>query len=315
MKPTSALRIVFMGTPEFAVPSLNKLIENSYDVAAVVTVPDKAAGRGLKFRSSAVKDAAIQVRIPVLQPVNLKDKDFIAELKKIKADLQIVIAFRMLPKEVWEIPAMGTFNLHASLLPQYRGAAPINHAIINGETQTGLTTFFIDDKIDTGEILLQEIVNINEDETAGELHDKLMIKGSELVLKTVDFIASGKAVSTPQKESGILKKAPKIFKEDCRINWNLKLDTLYNFIRGLSPYPAAWTKLNAKQLKIFKVKKEIVHHTFENGKLIVEKDMLKIAVKGGFIIPLELQTEGKRRMVASDWLRGASLDPEKVFIK
>ncbi|TCS87751.1 methionyl-tRNA formyltransferase [Anseongella ginsenosidimutans] len=307
------MRIVFMGTPEFAVPSLSILHENGYEIAAVVTAPDKPAGRGRQLRTSAVKDFALQQGITVLQPEKLKDPAFIARLKSLEADLFIVVAFRMLPEVIWQMPPLGTFNLHASLLPQYRGAAPINRAVMNGEKETGLTTFFLQQEIDTGHVLLQEKISIDENETAGELHDRLMETGARLVLQTVKAIEDGQAPSVPQdtliraeEHAGrVLKEAPKLFKEDCRINWNNSLETTHNFIRGLSPYPTAFTELGGKSLKIFKSSMEKTEHTEPPGKFLSDdKTFLKVAVPGGFIHLEELQLEGKKRMEVREFLKG-----------
>lgn len=312
-----------MGTPEFAVPSLDVLVKSSYKVVAVITAPDKPAGRGRNIKPSSVKKYAIEHQIPVLQPANLKNPEFIEKLKAYQADLQIVVAFRMLPEVVWRIPPKGTFNLHASILPQYRGAAPINWAIINGETETGITTFFIDEKIDTGNIILSESVKIGSSETAGELHDRLMTKGSELVLKTVDAIADSRVQTQPQKTyvSTQLKSAPKIYKKDTSIRWEESGEKVFNLIRGLSPYPGAFTKLINPQneswvLKIFKVKLVKGNQTEEKlrinaGDLFTDnKSCLYIGCKDGIIEVEELQLEGKRRMIVSEFLRGFAVTNE-----
>lgn len=301
------LRIVFMGTPDFAVATLNALLKAKLNVVGVVTAPDKPAGRGQKLSESAVKKYALENNLTILQPTNLKSEDFIDQLRNLKANLQIVVAFRMLPKIVWQMPQFGTFNLHASLLPDYRGAAPINWAIINGETKTGVTTFFIDEKIDTGNIILQETVFIGENETLGELHDKLMVVGSKLVVKTVQLIEADK-VSTIKQPATEGKAAPKIFSETCKINWNDTLNNIYNLIRGLNPYPAAWTTLinnneNIK-MKIFDVKKEYANHNYKAGKIITSKNDLKVAVTNGFIIIDTLQLAGKRKMDSKSLLNG-----------
>lgn len=257
---TKPLRIIFMGTPDFAVPSLDILVENNFNVIAIITSPDKPSGRGLKIRESAVKKYAIAHDLKILQPLKLKDPLFIEELKSLQADLQVVVAFRMLPEVVWNMPPLGTVNLHASLLPQYRGAAPINWAIINGETETGVTTFKLQQEIDTGQVIYQKTVPIGKDETAGELHDTLMEKGAALLLKTVQDIASGEVSFIPQatlQDSQVpIHTAPKIFKENCKISWEQPVDKIFNLIRGLSPYPAAQTILNGKTIKIFKCRKE-----------------------------------------------------------
>ncbi len=305
------LRIVFMGTPEFAVTILDKLVQDDYNIVGVITAPDKPAGRGRRIHKSAVKMYAETKGLELLQPKNLKDEGFLRELSELKANLQIVVAFRMLPRAVWEMPQYGTFNLHASLLPNYRGAAPINWAIINGETETGVTTFFIDDKIDTGEMILQDKVMIANDDTAGMLHDKLMLAGANLVLKTVDQIRNGKVVRTKQDFNPELKSAPKIHKETCRINWDKPLEEVYNKIRGLSPYPTSWTTLlnNGDELflKIYKVRKEVQKHDLENGQVVFSKKEMKVAVKGGYIDLLEIQLPGKRKMEIRDVLNGLKL--------
>ncbi len=302
------LRIIFMGTPEFAVISLDHLLRAKYDVVGVITSPDKPAGRGRKLHESAVKKYAKEKKLPILQPTNLKDERFLQELKNLNGNLQIIVAFRMLPKAVWEIPEYGTFNLHASLLPKYRGAAPINWAIINGETETGVTTFFIDEKIDTGEIILQDRIELTEKETAGELHDKLADIGADLVLKTVEQIKNGTVVTTKQKEVPELKQAPKIFRETCEIDWSKPIDVIYNHIRGLSPYPTAWTTLhNDKEMmvvKIYRCTRERVHHDLPKGKLIFDQKEMKVAVDKGFVQLLQIQVPGKRKMDISDFLNG-----------
>lgn len=301
------LRIVFMGTPDFAVAILDGLIRAKFDVVGVITASDKPAGRGRKINESAVKKYAIKNNLKLLQPTNLKSKEFIQELQALNANLQIVVAFRMLPKVVWQMPSFGTFNLHASLLPAYRGAAPINWAIINGETKTGVTTFFIDEKIDTGNIILQEEVLIRNDETVGELHDKLMNVGSELVVKTINQIQQNtiKTYKQPEIEQ---KPAPKIFTETCKIDWTAPIDTIYNLIRGLNPYPAAWTTLinhdEEIKLKIFDIKKEIVLHKHFLGAIITSKNELRVAVTNGFIKIENLQLAGKRKMDTVSLLNG-----------
>lgn len=304
------LRIVFMGTPDFAVQSLKILVENNYNIVGVITAPDKPAGRGQKLSESSVKKYAVAHNLKVLQPTNLKSETFVSELKELNANLQIVVAFRMLPEVVWNMPELGTFNLHASLLPQYRGAAPINWAIINGEKETGVTTFFLQHKIDTGDIIAQEKVGIGEDETAGELHDKLMEIGSDLVLKTVKNIENNSITTQPQNENQILKEAFKIFKPDCKINWSKSIDDIHNLIRGLSPYPTAWTEFKNKETeeiiscKIYRTKKQIEEHSFSIREVVQTKNELKIAVNGGFIKILELHLAGKKRMETSALLNG-----------
>lgn len=307
-----------MGTPDFAVATLEELVAQKKTIVGVITAPDRPAGRGRKLQQSAVKKYALEKGLTVLQPTNLKDTDFLSALKNLEADLQIVVAFRMLPKVVWSMPEHGTFNLHASLLPNYRGAAPINWAIINGETETGATTFFIDDKIDTGEVILQESTPITEEDTAGSLHDKLMILGAELVLETVRQIEKGTVKTTKQKESVELKPAYKIHKETCEIDWAKPMDAIYNHIRGLSPYPAAWSTLTngAEELfiKIYKATKEKADHHLEIGSLVFDKKELKVAVGEGFMNLLEIQLPGKRKMNTSDILNGLKLE-ESAFIR
>ncbi len=302
------MRIIFMGTPEFAVASLAALLEAGEDVVAVITAPDKPAGRGQKLHQSAVKQYAITQGIPVLQPEKLRDSSFLKELRSFNADLQIVVAFRMLPEAVWNMPRLGTVNLHASLLPQYRGAAPINHAIINGETESGVTTFLLQHEIDTGNILFSERVAIGHDDTAGDLHDKLMVVGAGLLTKTVKAIGDGKAFPIPQEEiaaGAVLKHAPKIFKEDCLIDWHKPIDDVYNLIRGLSPYPTAYTVLDGKTLKIFKSSKEETTVGHSPGIPDTDgKSFLKFACLDGYIQVEELQIEGKKRMGVSEFLRG-----------
>ena len=303
------LRIVFMGTPDFAVSSLEILIENNYTIAAVITAPDKPAGRGLKIQTSPVKDVAVKNNIPVLQPTNLKDPQFIEELKNYNANLQIVVAFRMLPEVIWNMPEIGTFNLHASLLPQYRGAAPINWAIINGEKETGCTTFFLQHEIDTGDILFAEKETIGENDTFEELYNRLKVKGAGLVLKTVQLIESKDYTSFPQTYTSELKTAPKIHKETCKINWDQPSEKVYNFIRGLSPYPAAWTELNGKVLKIFKSKIITSSEQKEIGKIDSDNKLyLNIYCADGMLSILELQLEGKKRMTVEEFLRGNKLN-------
>ena len=301
------LRIVFMGTPEFAVPILDKLIQNKYSIVGVVTAPDRPSGRGQKINESAVKVFSKSNGLTVLQPTNLKDDSFLSTLKALNANLQIVVAFRMLPKVVWQMPSLGTFNLHASLLPDYRGAAPINWAIINGEKETGVTTFFIDEKIDTGAVILQSKVEISPTENAGELHDKLMQLGANLVLKTVQSIETG-AVKTfvqPLKET---KTAYKLNKDNCKVNWNTTMHSIYNQVRGLHPYPAAWGLLsNGDELlniKLYEVRKHSEAHKFEIGKLISSRKAIKIAVKDGYIELVNFKFPGKRQMDAVSFLNG-----------
>ena len=305
------IRIVFMGTPDFAVASLAAVLDANYKVVGVITAPDRPAGRGQKLRQSAVKTFALENDLKVLQPTNLKNPDFLEELKALNANLQIVVAFRMLPELVWKMPEYGTFNLHASLLPNYRGAAPINWAIMNGEDETGVTTFFIDEKIDTGEIILQKKTSIENDEDAGSLHDKLMQLGSSLVIETVNQIATEKVTTQKQNENSPLKSAYKIHKETCEIDWNSSIETIYNHIRGLCPYPAAWTNLYNKDtktlVKIYKVSKEMAEHEFQNGHIIATKKEMKVAVQNGYIKLLEIQLQGKRKMKTNEVLNGLKL--------
>ena len=325
------LRIVFFGTPEFAVASLDILVKNGYAIAAIVTAPDKPAGRGLELKMSAIKEYAFSKNLRVLQPENLKSEEFINQLRELKPDLGIVVAFRKLPEQIWEMPRLGTFNLHASLLPNYRGAAPINWAIINGEKESGVTTFFLDDRIDTGKIIFQSKENIREDDSAGDLYDRLMKDGSDLVLKTVRAIESGTYTSEDQAAfitpNDILKPAPKIFKDDCKINWKKSAEEVHDLIRGLSPYPTAWTELYASSvdgkeeliaLKIFRSNKELITHTIPVGSIVTGKTSLgegkgdkpfaKVAVKNGFIYLLDLQLAGRKKMNVEEFLRGFSFD-------
>ena len=312
------MRIVFMGTPEFAVSSLEILIKSGFNVVAVITAPDKPAGRGQKIKQSAVKEFAIKQQIKILQPTNLKDSIFISELKALKADLQIVVAFRMLPEIIWDMPKLGTYNLHASLLPKYRGAAPINWAIINNEKETGLTTFKIKQTIDTGNILYREKINLNSDITAGELHDQLMKIGAELLLKTVveinkNFIEGTELNFISQNDENTFH-APKITKEICKINWNKSGDEIYNLIRGLSPYPTAMAYLNNGDdkpsiIKIYNSSFKIIEHNYDNGLLITDnKTFLNVYCKNSIIQINDLQIEGKKRLLISDFLRGTKLN-------
>ncbi|KGL61209.1 methionyl-tRNA formyltransferase [Polaribacter sp. Hel1_33_49] len=311
------LRIVFMGTPDFAVTILKHLVENHYNIVGVITAADKPAGRGRKLNESAVKKYALSKEITILQPTNLKNQGFQQELENLKADLQIVVAFRMLPKAVWKMPKLGTFNLHASLLPSYRGAAPIHWAIINGETKTGVTTFFIDDKIDTGEIILQKEISIYNDETVGSLHDKLMFLGADLVTKTVDLISEGNVTTKKQPELEE-KSAPKLNPENTKINWTHSLDTIYNQIRGLNPFPAAWTSIknNDEEItaKIYAVRKEIQEHKLNTGKIITSKKELKVAIKDGFLIIDEIKISGKKKMDAKSLLNGYTFSEDAEML-
>ncbi len=309
------LRIVFMGTPDFAVASLAAMVASGCNVVAVITAPDKRAGRGMQLQQSAVKKYAIEKSIPVLQPEKLKNAGFIAELRGYNADLQVVVAFRMLPEIVWNMPPMGTVNLHASLLPQYRGAAPINWAIINGEKVTGLTTFKLKQEIDTGDILLQESLKIDENETAGELHDRMKNIGSALVVKTIKGLAEGIINEIPQHaEEGNtdsegnklpVKQAPKIHTDTCRINWSQPVETIFNHIRGLSPYPGAFIVINEKIFKIFKAKKEVCTPEVTEGEYKTDgSTYLKFAGTNGYVHLLEVQMEGKKKMSIDEFLRG-----------
>ncbi len=316
MQKTNKLRIVFMGTPEFAVASLDALVKAGFDIVGVVTAPDKSAGRGLNIQESAIKKYAVEKGLRLLQPEKLKNDAFIQELRSLNADVQVVVAFRMLPEIVWNMPPMGTINLHASLLPEYRGAAPINWAVINGEKETGVTTFKLQHAIDTGNILLQEKLSIGEDETAGELHDRMKITGADLLVKTMQQLADGTLKEITQSEivtdPQTLHHAPKIFTETCKIDWNKTVGEIYNLIRGLSPYPAAFTFLDDKILKIFRSKKEITLHNVEEGAIKTDgKTFLKYACKNGFIHLLDIQLEGKKRMLITDFLRGYRLQENK----
>ena len=307
--------IIFMGTPEFAVTSLKTLLDKGYNVKAVVTTPDKPAGRGKNIQFSDVKKFALEHNLPILQPEKLKSPEFLAELKEIDADLFVVVAFRMLPKEVWAMPKRGTINLHAALLPDYRGAAPINHAIINGETETGITTFYIDEQIDTGKIIMQERCAIEPEDNIGTLYDKLMFIGAEAVCKTVDIIASGNvnAIEQDSIRTEGLHPAPKITKEFCQINWNNKSIDIHNLIRGLSPYPAAWCYLKDEiTAKIFTSAYSIEKHNLEAGTFVSDnKSFLKVATQDGFVSILELQMQGKKRMAIKDFLNGFKFNTDK----
>jgi methionyl-tRNA formyltransferase len=317
----STFRIVFMGTPEFAVASLDALVKAGYTIAGVVTAPDKPAGRGMKMQQSEVKKYALKRGLKVLQPEKLKAPEFLEELRSLQADLQIVVAFRMLPEVVWNMPPKGTINLHGSLLPQYRGAAPINWAVINGEKETGVTTFKLKQEIDTGDILLQESIPIGENETAGEVHDKMKETGAQVLVKTVQGLIDGTLKETPQSSvvSGEwseanspltihhsqLKPAPKIFTADCKIDWTKTADEIYNLIRGLSPFPGAFTELGDKTIKVFKSEKEHIIPTTKPGRWESDKmTFLKFAAKDGYILLKDVQLEGKKRMSIEDFLRG-----------
>lgn len=313
------MRIVFMGTPDFAVESLKTLVEHNYNVVGVITMPDKPAGRGHKIQFSPVKQYALEKGLRLLQPEKLKDTDFLEELRSLQADVQVVVAFRMLPEVVWNMPAYGTFNLHASLLPQYRGAAPINYAIINGETETGATTFFLTHEIDTGKIILQEKTAISETDNAGTIHDKLMVMGAGMVRKTIDLLIAGKTDAIDQSQfitnDTVLKTAPKIFKENCEINVNDTVENIYNFVRGLSPYPTARLEItlpNSNEitaLKVFETSKEIAAHQLPAGTIDTDgKTYLKVAAQNGFIHLESIQAAGKKRMSAGEFLRGMRLE-------
>lgn len=304
-----ALRIVFMGTPEFAVGILDAIVkQQQHKIAGVITAPDKPAGRGQKVKFSAVKEYALEHNLPLLQPTNLKDEAFLAELKSLDANLHIVVAFRMLPKAVWAMPELGTFNLHASLLPNYRGAAPINWAIINGESKTGVTTFFIDEKIDTGAMIMSKTIEIPESENAGGLHDRLMHLGSETVLETLALISNGKAVTTIQEETPDIKTAYKLDRDNCKIDFTKNASEIYNLIRGLSPYPAAYCNFkDGKEewnVKVYDASKEIAAHNHPAGSVITGKKEMKIAVQDGFIHILALQFPGKKKMLVHELLNG-----------
>jgi methionyl-tRNA formyltransferase len=312
------LKIIFMGTPEFAVGILDTIIKNNYDVVGVITAADKPAGRGQKIKYSAVKEYALTNNLTLLQPTNLKDETFLAELKALNANLQIVVAFRMLPKVVWEMPSLGTFNLHASLLPNYRGAAPINWAIINGETKTGVTTFFIDDKIDTGAMILNSEIAIEPEENAGQLHDRLMNLGSTTVIDTLKAIENGNVTTTIQEDGEEIKTAYKLNKENCKIDWTKSGEEINNLIRGLSPYPAAWCFLKDKNeeqsIKIYEAKLVLETHSYEAGSLFCSKKEMKVAVKNGFLQLFSLQLAGKKRMKVAELLNGVTFSEEaKVY--
>jgi methionyl-tRNA formyltransferase len=302
------LRIVFMGTPEFAVGILDTILHNNYEVVGVITAADKPAGRGQKIKYSAVKEYALAHNLHLLQPTNLKDESFLAELQVLNANLQIVVAFRMLPEVVWKMPSLGTFNLHASLLPNYRGAAPINWAIINGETKTGVTTFFIDDKIDTGAMILNAETAVGANESAGELHDRLMELGSETVIQTLRLVEKGSVITTVQEDNDEIKTAYKLNKENCKIDWNKSALDIHNLIRGLSPYPAAWSFISDKgeewNVKIYQSNIVIEAHTLAVGQLVCTKKELKIAVRDGFIQIVSLQFPGKKKMNTAEFLNG-----------
>lgn len=304
------LRIVFLGTPEFAVGILDAILKNKYEVVGVITAADKPAGRGQNIKYSAVKEYALEHNLTLLQPANLKDEAFLSELKSLNANLQVVVAFRMLPEAVWKMPKLGTFNLHASLLPNYRGAAPINWAIINGETKTGVTTFFIDDKIDTGAMILSNVIEIAPDENAGALHERLMSLGCQTVIETLYLIENGKAKTTIQKENEDIKTAYKLNKANCKIDWTKSAAEIHNLIRGLSPYPCSWSvfkdKNEAWDVKIYESKISTEEHNYAIGKIVASKKELKVAVKDGFVQILSLQFSGKKKMNANELLNGVN---------
>lgn len=317
-----SLRIVYMGTPEFAVEPLKRLVEGGYNVVGCITMPDKEAGRGHHIQFSPVKEYALSQNIPLLQPEKLKDEQFLSDLRNWKADIQIVVAFRMLPEVVWNMPRLGTFNLHASLLPQYRGAAPINWAVVNGEKETGVTTFFLTHEIDTGKIIRQKKLVIGENDCVGDVHDRLMDMGADLVTETMDIILGGDVTTYEQKcfykDERELKPAPKIFKETCRINWNQDVKTIHNFVRGFSPYPAAWCNLidpqgNTTIVKIFETEKIESNHNQAIGSFKFDKKFIDIAVNDGYIRIKSLQIPGKKRLSTEEFLRGFKLTEEYKF--
>ena len=308
------LRIVFMGTPEFAVGILDTIIKKNFNIVGVITAADKPAGRGQKIKYSAVKEYALANNLKLLQPTKLKDESFLSELKALNANLQIIVAFRMLPEVVWKMPKFGTFNLHASLLPNYRGAAPINWAIINGDIKTGVTTFFIDDKIDTGAMILSSEIAIASDENAGQLHDRLIRLGSETVADTLALIIKGNVTTIIQKETPEIKTAYKLNKENCKIDWSKSAVEIYNLIRGLNPYPSAWCFISDKNedwnVKIHEAKMILEDHNYNIGSLICNKKEMKIAVKDGYIQVLRLQFPGKKKMNTSELLNGSIFSEE-----
>lgn len=318
VKAKKDLSIVFMGTPKFATTILERIIQEEYNIKAVITAPDRPAGRGQKLSESDVKKCAKQNNIEVLQPTNLKDEQFIEKLQSYQADLFVVVAFRMLPEAVWRMPALGTFNLHGSLLPQYRGAAPINWAVINGETKTGVTTFFIDEKIDTGEIILNREMEIGENETAGEVHDRMMLLGADVVIETIELIRKGIAQAQPQPK-GTHKPAPKIFKQDCLVDFTLSIEDIHNFIRGLSPYPTAWIKLKMKendQTKTMKIFKTSILNKEKNDKIFLENrnGEFLLNLLDGTISLHNVQLEGKKRLKSQDFLLGFSPNEWSIII-
>ncbi len=312
------LKILFFGTPDFAVESLKKIHEAGYEIVGVVTAPDKPAGRGKKIRQSDVKKYALENYLKILQPVNLKNTEFIEEIQKMKPDVAVVVAFRMLPEVVWKIPPLGTFNLHASLLPDYRGAAPIHHAIINGESQTGVTTFFINNKIDTGEIIEQKSMEISQSDTFGSMYEKLKKTGADLVLETLQKIESGQIKTYPQDHSKAIHPAPKLNKENTKIDWQKPAKKIYDFIRGLSPHPGAWTFYRidnnpAKRMIIYQTDYEVKKHNLKPGETIIENQKIRIATPDGFILPVRLKPEGKKVMNVKDFLNGLRQEKNLQF--
>jgi methionyl-tRNA formyltransferase len=312
------LKIVFMGTPEFAVGILDTIYQHNYDIVGVITAADKPAGRGQQIKYSAVKEYALNKGLKLLQPTNLKDEAFLAELKSLEANLQVVVAFRMLPEAVWKMPKLGTFNLHASLLPQYRGAAPINWAVINGETTTGVTTFFIDDKIDTGAMILKESIAIGPDESAGQLHDRLMDLGKDAVVKTLTLIENGKAETTVQPTDGDVKTAYKLNRENCKIDWAKSGAEIHNLVRGLSPYPAAWClfKDNGQEwsVKVYETSFNEEKHGKATGSIVADKKEISVAVKDGLLKIHSLQFPGKKKMTARELLNGMAFSGEAIAV-
>ena len=313
------LKVVFFGTPDFARASLEAIHTSAHEVVGVVTVADKASGRGQKVHQSPVKTYAVEHDLPLFQPEKLRNEEFLSQIQSLNADIFVVVAFRMMPKVLFSMPRLGTFNLHASLLPDYRGAAPINYAVINGETKSGVTTFFINEKIDEGNILLQAETKISPEDNAGTLHDRLMEIGAKLVVETLDGLAEGKLTEIPQNQKENLKTAYKIFKEDTKIDWEKEVEVIHNFIRGMSPYPAAFTVLEVggeqKILKIFKGKFQKIEHSKENGEIEISKNEFKIYAKNGVYFPEELQLEGKKRMNLKDFLNGFHSFDELKLIK
>lgn len=307
------MRIIFMGTPDFAVASLDQLVQNGYNVVAVITATDKYGGRGGKqLIQSAVKRYALQANIPVLQPKNLKSPKFVEEVRAFQADLQVVVAFRMLPEVIWNMPPLGTYNLHGSLLPKYRGAAPINWAVINGDKETGVTTFKLKHVIDTGDLLLQRSMPIHEEDTAGTVHDRMMELGAATIVDTVKLLEDGQPTFTPQDEA-LVSKAPKIFHETCEIDWSASTDQIYDFIRGLSPYPGAWTTIDGKEVKIYWADRDTVEHDENPGQIVSDgKRYLRIASKDGYLFLKDIKMQGKRKMDIQSFLNGYKVESHKV---